>query len=194
MDASTTISSGVPAGAVFDFAGAVAPHGYLICDGSLKSRVDYARLFEAIGDVYGAGDGSTTFKLPDLRGRTSIGVGEGPSLTNRELGDLDGKEFHTLNEAEMPSHTHVQNAHDHTSPPHEHSIIRETTGAPVSSAVYLQHNVAPVARGGSTLNSNNTLSGTAYINSTIATNQNTGGGNPHNNMQPFLVLNKIIKY
>lgn len=57
-----------PAGAVLFFAMAAAPAGWLVCDGSLKSRADYAALFAAIGTLYGAGDGATTFKLPDLRG------------------------------------------------------------------------------------------------------------------------------
>jgi microcystin-dependent protein len=66
----------VPVGAVFPFAGASAPIGYLICDGSAVSRTTYAALFTAIGTTYGAGDGSTTFNLPDMRSSMPLGVGQ----------------------------------------------------------------------------------------------------------------------
>ena len=66
---------GVPAGAVMDFAMAAAPAGWLFCDGSAVSRITYAALFAAIGTVWGVGDGSTTFNLPDMRGYFRRGVG-----------------------------------------------------------------------------------------------------------------------
>jgi len=66
---------GVPAGVIEAFAGSVAPSGYLFCDGSAVSRTTYAALFAAIGSGYGAGDGSTTFNLPDLQGRIPVGLG-----------------------------------------------------------------------------------------------------------------------
>jgi microcystin-dependent protein len=68
-----TASDGVPAGTIVAFAGATAPPGWLLCDGSAVSRAMYASLFAAIATTYGAGDGSTTFNLPDLRGRTAVG-------------------------------------------------------------------------------------------------------------------------
>jgi microcystin-dependent protein len=71
-------NSNVPSGAVFDFAGTVAPVGYLFCDGSAVSRTLYASLFAAIGTAHGYGDNSTTFNLPDYRGafrRTVCGSG-----------------------------------------------------------------------------------------------------------------------
>lgn len=66
-------SEGAPAGSVVAFAGSAAPVGWLLCDGSAVSRTTYAVLFAAIATAYGAGDGSTTFNLPDLRGRTAVG-------------------------------------------------------------------------------------------------------------------------
>ena len=63
----------VPPGMVLPFAGAAAPEGFLLCDGSAVSRTTYGDLFAAIGTAYGAGDGSTTFNLPDLRGRVAAG-------------------------------------------------------------------------------------------------------------------------
>lgn len=70
----------VPVGGTIDFAGAVAPAGWLLCDGSAVSRTTYARLFAAIGVVWGPGDGSSTFNLPDLRRRFKIGSGSGLTL------------------------------------------------------------------------------------------------------------------
>ncbi len=96
-----------PTGLVSPFAGASAPAGWLACDGSAVSRSTYAALFTVLGTIYGAGNGTTTFNLPDLRGRTVIGVGQGSSLANRMLGGTVGEETHTLTTAEIPSHTHT---------------------------------------------------------------------------------------
>jgi hypothetical protein len=81
------------------------PHaGWLVCDGSEADRFLYADLFAALGETFGAGDGATTFNLPDCRGRALVGAGAGPSLTNRTLGATFGEESHVLTVAEMPSH------------------------------------------------------------------------------------------
>jgi microcystin-dependent protein len=95
----------IPAGTVAAFAGTAVPAGWLPCDGSTVSPALYPALFSAINTQYG-GDGTNTFVLPDLRGRTVLGVGQGSGLTNRALGDMGGEEKHTLSTAEMPSHTH----------------------------------------------------------------------------------------
>lgn len=82
--------------------------GWLLADGSEVSRTTYAGLFAEIGTRYGDGDGSTTFTLPDLRGRSPIGAGQGSSLTNRDINAVNvGTETHTLTEDEMPSHSHT---------------------------------------------------------------------------------------
>lgn len=95
----------VDTGTVSMFAMAV-PSGWLECDGSAVSRSTYSALFSAIGTVWGAGDGSTTFNVPDLRGRAPIGVGTGATLTARNLGTIGGAENHTLSTGEMPAHSH----------------------------------------------------------------------------------------
>lgn len=94
-------------------AASTAPTGWLLCDGSAVSRTTYAALFAAIGTSYGTGDGSTTFNLPDLRGRAPYGKG---SHTDADaLGDNDGVALgsrtpkHTLTTSEIPSHTHAMN-------------------------------------------------------------------------------------
>jgi microcystin-dependent protein len=98
-----------PIGSIMPFGSAVAPSGYLNCDGSAVSRTTYAALFAVINTTFGAGDGATTFNLPDLRGRGAIGSGQGATLTNRALGAIGGEEAHTLTVPEMPSHTHGLN-------------------------------------------------------------------------------------
>ena len=94
------------AGTIKMFGGITAPDGYLMCDGSAVSRTTYAALFAAIGTTYGAGDGSTTFNLPDLQGRFPLGAGAGNGLTARTVGQKGGEETHTLTVAEMPEHKH----------------------------------------------------------------------------------------
>nr|WP_249208867.1 tail fiber protein [Magnetospirillum sulfuroxidans] len=96
----------IPPGTVTAFAGASAPAHWLICDGAVVSRTTYAALFTVLGATFGAGDGSTTFALPDLRGRAAIGAGLGTNLTNRTIGGKIGTETHILSIAEMPSHSH----------------------------------------------------------------------------------------
>lgn len=95
-----------PVGSTISYAGPAAPGGWLLCDGAEISRTTFAALFAAIGTNWGVGDGATTFNLPDLRGRTVIGVGQGGGLTNRALADLGGEEAHQLTVDELPQHTH----------------------------------------------------------------------------------------
>jgi microcystin-dependent protein len=85
---------GIPSGVVFPFAGSTAPYGYLVCDGSAISRSDYPSLFAALGTSHGQGDGSTTFNLPDYRGRFMRGVdgvaGNDPNNTSRTASATGG--------------------------------------------------------------------------------------------------------
>jgi len=80
--------------------------GWLLCDGRAVSRTTYAALFTKLGTAYGAGDGSSTFNLPDGRGRGLIGAGTGTGLTARVLGAKGGEESHVISVGEMPSHDH----------------------------------------------------------------------------------------
>jgi microcystin-dependent protein len=111
-------------GEIRAYAGSSAPAGWLLCDGSAVSRETYSNLFSVIGVSFGDGDESTTFNLPDLRGRSLIGSGQGKkdgaedpvvgvtgppagaSMTNRNRGLYGGEEKHTLLTTEMPAHTH----------------------------------------------------------------------------------------
>ena len=95
-------------GLILPYGGAAVPagSGWLACDGAAVSRTTYAALFAAVGTTHVAGDGSTTFNLPDRRGRALIGAGQGAGLTSRVVGAKGGEESHLLTEAEIPGHVH----------------------------------------------------------------------------------------
>lgn len=97
-------AAGMPIGVVQMFAGASAPSSsWLLCKGAAVSRTTYADLFTLIGTTYGAGDGSTTFNLPNFASRVPIGVGTGSGLTARALGATGGAESATLAETNLPA-------------------------------------------------------------------------------------------
>lgn len=176
--ATAELRGATPTGSLTLFAGATAPLGYLVCDGSAVSRALYADLFTAIGTTWGAGDGSTTFNLPDLRGRAPIGAGAGAGLTPRALGASGGAETVTLTSAEMPSHTHTHNANGGTG-----SLADPATGLAYSNSQNTASAGLDVTVGEPNL----------YTNPIALSINSTGGGGAHANMQPFAVVNFIIK-
>jgi microcystin-dependent protein len=95
-----------PIGVILPYTSTTPPPTWMVCDGSAISRTTYPALFAICGTTFGAGDGSTTFNLPDLRGRVGVGAGQGAGLTNRALAAKGGEEAHQLVLAEIPSHTH----------------------------------------------------------------------------------------
>lgn len=98
---------GFPPGTIVTTAASSTPTGFVECNGSAISRTAYASLFTAIGTAFGAGDGSSTFNVPDLRGRCPIGAGTGSGLSSRVLGDQTiGVETVTLAAENLPPHTH----------------------------------------------------------------------------------------
>ena len=107
----------VPTGVVQYYSGTAAPAGWLLCDGTAYSRTTYAALFAIIGTGYGAGNGSTTFNVPDFRGRMPIGVGTGSGLTARTRGTTYGAETVTLSSSNIPSLTTGGQSADHTHTP-----------------------------------------------------------------------------
>ena len=152
------------------FAGTFAPQGYAFCNGQLLSIAQNTALFSIIGTTYG-GDGQTTFGLPDLRGRAPIHVGNGPGLSNRNLGQKGGAETNTLTVAQLPAHNHsvvaVSTAGTSNSP---------TNNLPANTNLF--DNEYSNASGNTTMNS-----------SMIG---NTGNGQPVDNMQPYIAINYII--
>lgn len=139
-----------------------APRGWALCDGQILPITQNESLYSLLGTTYG-GDGRTTFALPDLRGRAPMHVGNG-----HRQGQKSGEESHTLSVTEIPAHKH-------------------TAGASPADADAADPN-------GATLGSANDL----YRDATnltplhTATLANSGGGQAHNNMQPYLTLNFII--
>lgn len=153
------------------------PTNWLVCDGAAVSRTTYSALFTVIGTTYGVGDGSTTFNVPDLRSRVPVGYNASETEFNT-MGKTGGAKTHTLTSTEMPSHTHVQNSHTHNSGIASRNILISggTTygGVDASGAFY-------------------GFDGVTNIESKTPTNQNTGGGGAHNNLQPYMALRYIIK-
>jgi microcystin-dependent protein len=153
------------------FAGTFAPRGHALCDGQLLEINQNEALFSLLGTTYG-GDGRTTFGLPELRGRVPLGRGQGPGLSNYNIGNRAGSETATVNQAnQLPSHTHPAqgaNAADSAAP----------TGG--RFAVAASEHYAP--DGGNPLNTMNTgMIGT-----------NSPSGQSHANTAPSRVINFII--
>lgn len=153
------------------FAGNFAPRGWAFCDGQLLPISQNTALFSILGTTYG-GDGRTTFALPDLRGRVPLHPGQGPGLSNRQLGEAGGTENVTLLVNQMPNHTHAAQADAGTATqqnPTNHVLASEAAGV---TATYSS-------------NPPNTTMNPQAIGA-------TGGSQPHNNMPPFLGVNFII--
>lgn len=194
---------GIPTGTLTMFAGSSAPTGWQLCDGSAISRSTFSALFAVIGTTYGAGNGTTTFNVPDMRSRSPLGAGTGSGLSARTLAATGGEETHVLSTAELASHSHTitdgghnhtQNAHNHTQDPHTHSYTSPATGANVTSGAVIVSDASTGATTGSTTATNQATTPTNNSATTgiSATNTN-GSGTGHNVMHPFLVVNFIIK-
>ena len=177
-----------PSGAMVMFGGASAPTGWLLCDGAAVSRATYATLFAAIGTTWGVGDGSTTFNVPDMRGRAPIGAGTGSGLTPRTLGSKLGEENHALTLAENGTHTHTGGLHAHTGGAHNHtittSVVTDNGGRVHCGAASSTGTTAYTTSGGAVA--------TTYDGAVATTS--SGSGTAHNTMQPSAVVNFIIKY
>lgn len=143
-----------------------APRSWAFCDGQLLSVAQNQALFSLLGTTYG-GDGATTFALPDLRGRVAMHPGFGPGLSPRSWGEKAGAETHTLTSSQMPSHNHP-----HLSTDNEGDSVSPGGKFPASAE-------EPVRPWGSA------SSGAGMAPGVVA---NTGGSQPHNNIQPFLAV------
>lgn len=116
----------IPAGTLTMYAGAAAPSGWLLCDGSAISRTTYSALFTAIGTSYGTGDGSTTFNLPDMRGRMPVGLGTHADVN--ALGDNDGSAL----ASRRPKHNHTLKGGNNTNSPATPPNVQGTNAGPSS--------------------------------------------------------------
>jgi microcystin-dependent protein len=148
------------------FAGNFAPSGWAFCNGQIIPISQNTALFSLLGTTFG-GNGQTTFALPNLQGRVPMHPGTGPGLTPRSLGDSGGSNSVTLTESQLPAHAH---------PPENAHASSATTGTPsetVSLAVTTARIYGPAV-------------------DLEPMNASAGGGQPHENRQPFLGLGFII--
>jgi microcystin-dependent protein len=196
-------------GEIIAFPGSNFPEGCLVCDGSAVSREQYSALFEVIGTTYGAGDGSSTFNLPNLSGKVALG-----ESNDYAIGSTGGEPEHVLLTSEMGTHTHEVPQHGHGNnivakvPALEHTITQpvatytklnsggsrygssmprsvytNTTGATMSRATNVAiaaHNPAACTMGGSISACADSVTDAA------------GGGLAHDNMMPYLTLTYLI--
>jgi microcystin-dependent protein len=147
----------------------LVPSGWALCNGQLLSIASNTALFQVIGTAYG-GDGVSSFALPDLRGRIPVAPGQGPGLSNRTRGEAGGTETHTLVTTQLPAHTHAlraSNANATTDQPGGNVPARNPSGIPGYATV-------------------------ADANLAVAGVASVGGNQPHNNLQPYIVVNYII--
>jgi len=142
-----------------------APKGWALCDGSLLSISQNQALYSLLGTTYG-GNGTTTFALPDLRGRTPVFYGQGIAI-----GQSAGEESHTLSTGEMPAHTHMANA----------SSLAATAKTPAGNTWAVPAN--------ETTNTYQSAADGVMKGEALGT---AGAGLPHSNMQPYAVLNFCI--
>lgn len=234
-------------GVITAFGGSSAPTGWLLCDGSEVSRTTYADLFAVVSTTYGAGDGSTTFALPNLKGK--VPVGKDASQTEFDtLGETGGAKTVTLDTTMIPSHQHnvseythsvtsgsTDLAHTHTfsgtvagdgahthsvtDPGHQHPINYSgrtsgttggygvidgtghtgtfiqtgsaTTGISLASSTHSHTYSGTTSAASISMSHSHTVSVTAHA---AKNTDATGGGSAHNNLQPYLVVNYIIKH
>lgn len=141
-----------------------APRGWLLCNGQVLPIQQYSALFSLLGVTYG-GNGTTTFALPDLRGRVPVHQGTGPGLTDRVIGERAGTESVTLMTPNLPTHSHP--------------IAFSSAGTGRTSGTFL------ATEGFTNTGPNNLVMDPSTV-------LPTGGSLPHDNMQPYLVMNYII--
>ena len=186
-------------GQVMAFGGSYHPVDWALCNGQLLTLTNYAALYSVMGTAYG-GDGRTTFGVPDLCGRSPVGMGAGAGRTTRYPGEFGGYEYVTLATTQLPSHTHASAA--------------EITGDVVATVncytgttnIQSSPSNAVMASQGLSVPDNSRVYSRSDPNATMAsssvTTQNdldvavsigeTGSGQAHVNMHPWICLNYII--
>jgi microcystin-dependent protein len=160
------------------FAGNFAPRNWALCQGQILAISQNTALFSLLGTTYG-GNGQTTFALPDLRGRVTLGVGAGPGLTNKDLGELGGAENVTLAVTQIPAHNHAATINVNSGP----GTLSNPSGNFLAGGQDATANPIPTYASSANATS---------LNASSVTGGNTGGSQPHNNMPPYLGVSYII--
>lgn len=155
------------------FAGNFAPRSWALCAGQILSIAQNTALFSLVGTIYG-GNGTTTFGLPDLRGRMPIGWGQGPGLSNYSQGEMAGTETVTLVTSNLPAHSHTATA-----------AVKAGDQAATDSVPTGNY----LADGNQYTGTQNTTMKSDMVAVTV---NPTGSNAPVNNMPPFLAITYII--
>jgi len=177
------VGGGLPAGVVIDFAGTVAPSGFVACDGTSYTTAGQPTLFAAIGYVWGGA--GPNFNVPNLNRRTTVGSGGAASGTlGNTVGSIGGEEAHVQTTAEMANHGHSNSGtHDHATTTLNSGVI--ATDAGPGGATFILIASARTVGGA-------TGSATSISGANITVNNN-GSSNAANVIQPSAVVMKIIK-
>jgi microcystin-dependent protein len=219
----TSFDQLAPPGAIVPYAGATAPTGWLLCDGSAVSRATYPALHAILKDAagantypYGSGDGSTTFNLPNFKGR--IPVGRDATQTEFDvMGETGGAKSRTLTTAELPAHSHTiggstgaGSAHSHgvgtlataTGGAHTHNIGWQGSVAGATNGVFIDYfnnkshdgaNVMDTHNGHTHTITGATATESAHTHSLPATTGTSAAASSYSQMPPYITVNYIIK-
>ncbi|MBM9403426.1 tail fiber protein [Gluconacetobacter azotocaptans] len=204
VGAGTGGTGAVPVGAAMDFAGATAPPGWVLCYGQTVSRTTYAALFAVLGTVFGAGDGATTFGLPDLRGRATFGVdnmgGTAANLVTSAGSGLNGVQLGAVGGSQMSaSHTHgvTDSGHTHavTDPGHVHRpnhgsgfVVPQGSGGEMDAVFAGGGDVEEKA----TAQTASGTTGIALASAATGLTIDSAGSGTGQNIPPAMMLNRII--
>ena len=171
----SNLTGGMPTGAIIPWSVTVAPSGYLTCDGTAVSRSTYSALFAVVSSLYGSGDGSSTFNVPDLRGRFMAGYNAGTSrltsvtsgmVVGDSMATTGGTQAVTLATAQIPAHTHDAGTYNI-------GTGGDAAQSSTNGAVF-----------------RNDISTSAAVSGNSGS---TGGGGAHSNIPPVLMINFVIK-
>jgi microcystin-dependent protein len=188
---STVTSAISPTGSIVQYGGSSAPTGWLLCDGSAVNRTTYAALFAVVGTTYGSGDGSTTFNVPNFKGRVAVGRDSGQTEFD-VLGETGGAKTHTLSTAEMPSHTHsVDPPATATDSQGHHTHQVEAQWGSSGGSWGLTEASGKSSNG--QLDTYGAGAHTHTVNIGAFASASAGSGSAHNNLQPYITVNYIIK-
>lgn len=193
LSASTTAASTVPTGSVVPYAVEGAPDGWLLCNGQDVYKDTYPQLYALLTTKYGTPLDTLKFRLPDMQGRVPVGYGTGYTTLNSP----SGASTVALTVGQLPSHTHGINAESPGtsghSQDHAHSNIHPSGNLAGSVFGYqmINHNNAygNLGSGGATANHTHTVNSHAHGGATVG----AGSNEAHSNMQPYVVLNYIIR-